>query len=220
MFGGGQLFDWVKVGDYNLLAQAFENKLLNFFEKQDLDYGVAPTTPHYSVYNKTNTVYWFHLFSRDCYDNLNENVIELEYQSKKQKIDYLVEKFKKLKKYRTLYILAELDPRFFLSSIDCKNMLIRIRNGLEKLRGNRNFSLLFCSRFSSFEIEIGNFENIYIKTLSYDLTENLSIYMGIRDSSRWDPILFEFPFTIEKIKRDHTGIDSTMDDANGFWDNN
>ena len=202
-FGGGQLFDWVLVEDYHLLAEAFEKNLKRFFEKSDLAYDFDPVYP--KVYNTKNKIYWSHLFSRKSFEALVDNAIETEFELRNQKITYLSEKFKALKNYRCLYIISEYQPKFFLSPLEMKKMLIHVRNGLEYMRGNRNFSLLFCCLNPFYKQEIKDFENIYIRILNRNPEEPV----GYQDSASWDPILYEFPFTLEKIDWDQTGLDFT-----------
>jgi hypothetical protein len=200
-FGGGQLFDWLVVHDYNKLAKAFENDLLDLFDRSDLVI-VNKESAHPNVKNIKYNMTWAHLFSRDV-NNLITN-IDLEYDCKKQKIEYLSNKFRELKKYRTLYIIAyPFEGNGPFDTIKpTKKVLIRLRNALKNIRGNNNFSILFCS----LENASMKFENIYFRKIVNPI--NGTPCQG--DNACWDELLSQFPFILNQQETDGSGMDDSI----------
>jgi hypothetical protein len=189
-FGGGQLFDWLVIRDYHKLALAIENNLQDLFERSDLE--LTPPPGFRSVINVKYAMSWVHLFSRNPDESIAENIIDLEYATCKQKIDYLSKKFKSLSQYPTLYILTypfERDGYINTKEPD-RAALIHLRNALEKFRGNRNFDILYCPLIKKFE----DFENIYVRKI-INPTDRPP-FKG--DSACWDWMLSQFPFSLEK----------------------
>lgn len=188
-FGGGQVFDWMLIHDYNKLAEAFENDLNDLLERDDLE-----SMPCWDAWYVRNTKYnmtWNHLFTPGPPNTLC-NTLDLEYPDRKQKIDHLVDKFKNLKEYRTLYIVAYpfIGPNGYGWGSDEPDFytILNLRNAIAKIRGNDNFSLLYCPVIQSFE----EYENIYVRTIEFIPP---GAWMG--NAKTWDAILSEFPFTLE-----------------------
>ena len=103
IFGGGQLFDWLIIYDYRKLAEAIENNLSDLFDRSDL---IVEGKEYPVVKNHKYLMTRNHLFTRNPDQTLPANVLELEYDSRKQKINYLSKKFRDLRNFRTLYIIA------------------------------------------------------------------------------------------------------------------
>ena len=100
---------------------------------------------------------WNHLFTRMQGNAMDPNIIDLEYGIRKEKLDYLAQKFRDLSNYRTLYILAYPEPSNELETIEPNLItLIRLRNAITKIRGNANFDLLYCSLYKKFD----DFDNL------------------------------------------------------------
>lgn len=192
-FGGGQLFDWVAINDFNKLVEALDNNLIDIFEREDL----IVEHHHVSfVYNVKYNMSWIHLFTRYEGYSLPENIIELEYDNRKQKIDYLCEKFKNLSQYRTLYVIAILEYIPPLKSLD----LERLYTALVNLRGNDNFAILYCPIKKEFE----DFSSIFVREIPFfkepACPENCVC---------WDAVLSEFPYIIIKGSKDKSGMDNS-----------
>jgi hypothetical protein len=206
-FGGGQLFDWLVIHDYNKLAEAIENKLIDLFDRNDLLLGPSWAGDAYPcVKNVRYLMTWNHLFTRQG-NSISPHIIDLEYDIKKNQIDYLSKKFNELKNYRTLYIVAyPFIGNGILNTLepDLKT-LIRLRNALKKYRQNSNFTLLFCPLNKKFE----NSKNIVVQEITNppDLPE----YTG--DFNCWDMLLSQFPFTTNKIEIDLTKLYKNDADA-------
>lgn len=195
-FGGGQLFDWLIIHDYRLFSQALENELTDLFELPDL---VVDKLVKNVKYKMT----WNHLFSKNEKGVCPDNILELEYPLKKQKIDYLIEKFKDLRRYRTLYILAfPFDETQKNVTEPTPEVLARLIQALEKLRGNDNFTLLYCPLKERFEA----FEKLCIRQMDNPINGK-SPSEG--DYEKWDRMLLEFPFTLEKAVEDNSCMDNT-----------
>ena len=201
-FGGGQLLDWVAIADYQLLSQAIENHLNDFFEYPDLAYGLkVDGYPRDVVYNSKYRIYWEHLFTRISDEHLVCNVLQMEYPIRKEKIDYLSQKFRDLKNYRTLYIISDPYEKTLENALDLST-LIRLRDALAIMRGNQNFSLLFCPLNQFF----GDFENIFVRQIQ--IVENQPVHQG--DDKCWDRILKEFQFKIKQPEVDPTNMDKSF----------
>lgn len=191
-YGGGQLFDWLIIHDYNKLSKALENNLSDIFERSDLVFdreGFGNSYP--CIRNIKYDMTWNHLFTRLENHSLPPNILDLEYDIKKQKIDYLSEKFKNLKHYRTLYIVAYpfIGSGTLRTTEPDKNTLIRLRNALLQLRGNNNFTLLFCPLRQKFR----EFENVLIRTIVN--SKDLPPYKG--DFNCWNQMLSQFPYSLD-----------------------
>lgn len=191
-FGGGQLFDWLIIHDYNKFAKALENGLMDLFNRSDLllIYSLNGL-PYSAIRNCRYEMTWNHLFTRELNQSYSPNIIDIEYGIKKTKIDYLSEKFKLLKYYRTLYIIAY--PYVGAGELETKELdrkvIKRIRNALLKMRGNANFSVLFCPLIKTFD----DFDNIKVRTIV-----NSANPPHLGDFGCWDRMLSEFPFTLTK----------------------
>lgn len=199
-FGGGQLFDWMTMQDYDKLADALENQLADLFELSDL---VVITENIQYVKNIKYDMTWNHLFTRNAEGSVAENVLEIEYEIKKQKINYLSEKFRQLRDYRTLYIISyPFQIGTMALALPEKNSLVRVRNALEKLRGNDNFAILYCTVQKSFD----KFDNIYVKEITpWDKSQPYTSYYY----EEWDAILSKFPFSTKHLTVDKSGLDDT-----------
>jgi hypothetical protein len=195
-FGGGQLFDWLVIHDYNKFAEALENGLVDILECNDLILEQAAwNTKRTVVRNVKYNMTWSHLFTREKDESIVKDIFDIEYDIKKAKIDYLTKKFKNLKNYRTLYIISYsffISPKITKVIEPTKQTLIRVRNALRKLRGNNNFTLLFCP----LEKKIEDFENICVRQYK-------------SDTESWNFILSKFPFTLDKIEVDESHLDNT-----------
>jgi hypothetical protein len=205
-FGGGQLFDWLVIHDYNKLAEAIENNLADLFERSDLILTSDWVTncDYWTVQNMKYKMTWNHLFSRPGNGLVTDDLIDVEYDSRKHKIEYLAEKFKSLREYRTLYIIAHPchGMGFFNTKKPNKSTLIRLRNALEKMRGNRNFSILFCS----LNAKNKRFENIYMRAIVNP--QNNLFWEG--DYDCWNGMLSQFPFNPNKADTDKSGLDNSF----------
>ena len=202
VFGGGQLFDWMVVQNYSKLARLLEDHLNGLFEIEDLVIEKSQRDANYNyVRNIKHEMIWNHLFGRKKNGLVALNVIEKEFHDKKQKIDYLVSKFINLKIYRTLYVIAypftgkEMEER---EEPDL-TILTSIRDSLEILRGNDNFSILFCTIDKKFE----EFENIYVREVRIPANKNTC---G-GDNASWNLVLSEFPFTLSRAITDRSNMD-------------
>lgn len=194
-FGGGQLFDWLVIHDYNKLSEAIKNNLIDLFEKSDLQ--VVKMSKSYNVRNLKYHMTWNHLFTRISKTQIRSDIIELEYELRKQKIDYLSGKFRSLGQYRTLYIVTypfiDAGP---LGTIEPNlETLVRLRNSLTQIRGNQNFTLLFCPLVKKFE----DFENIQVRTIP---AANVLPWEG--DYIFWNAFLSQYPITIDPITIEKT----------------
>lgn len=187
-FGGGQLFDWLVIHDYNQLCVALENNLLDIFEKKDLIFDNFCFPKKLEIRNIKYNMTWNHLFAKNSDKTYQNNIIDLEYDLKKQKIDYLSNKFKELKNYRTLYILAYpfIDNKPLNTNKPNKETLIRLSKAIEKIRVNKNFDLLFCPLKCNFQ----SFDNILIRVI-YNATNNPAVE---GDYDCWNNLLNQFPF--------------------------
>lgn len=160
-FGGAQVFDWMVIHDYNKLVEALENNLEDLLEREDLEVGPS-WERSYLVKNIKYQMTWNHLFTLSLPDAM-PSILEEEYPVKKQKIDYLVNKFRELKNYRTLYIVAypfHGHGRLGTEEPDFE-VILNLRNALAKIRGNDDFSLLYCPLDKRFE----EYENIFVRTI-------------------------------------------------------
>lgn len=196
-FGGGQLFDWLVIHNYNFLALALECNLTNFFEKSDLV--IEPSvTGQLCVRNAFFNMTWNHLFTRNAANHLDLDIIEREYDIKKRKLDYLAEKFRALKNFRTLYVVTyphEIDGTFNTLRPDI-HTLIRLRNALVNIRGNDNFTLLFCTPTKIYE-DISNIQ--------------MRAFGGYEDPhAGWKKIFSEFRYTLDKVEVDNSQLDNTF----------
>lgn len=84
-----------------------------------------------------------------------------------------------------------------------KKMLIHLQNALEKMRGNHNFAILYCPLQKNFD----DFDNIYIRTIINPSNDARG------DFNCWNQILYQFPFTLEKIEVDNSQMDNTFDEG-------
>ncbi len=199
-FGGGQLFDWLVIHDYDKFCEVLENNLVDLMEKSDL----VPTASWDNVYIKNikYQITWNHLFTRLMPNFTPEGhaavqtVLDNEYEVKKQKIDYLIKKFKELGRYRTLYIIGYpfIDTGRFNTIEPTIQTLTRLSHALEKIRGNKNFMILYCPLQKKFD----DFDNIVIKEIVSG--PSVTDYEG--DYECWGAILNTFPFYVEKSDSD------------------
>lgn len=74
--------------------------------------------------------------------------------------------------------------------------ILRLRDALTTLRGNTNFTLLYCPLEKTFE----DTENILVRTV---ITEPGWEHIGKYDF--WFNLLSEFPYSLEKIEQDANG---------------
>ena len=70
-----------------------------------------------------------------------------------------------------------------------QSALIHVRDALEQMRGNRNFTLLFCPLEEVTE-NFEEVENILIRSIQLISVED----------DLWNEMLYEFPFTLEKLE--------------------
>jgi hypothetical protein len=203
LYGGGQLFDWLVIHNYAKFATALENNLSGVFELADLLVGPSWTANYRCVKNINYEMTWNHLFTRQG-NNVPDNILDLEYDARKQKIDYLIKKFKTLNQYRTLYILAyPFTGNGDMGTIEPDLVtVIRIRNALEQLRGNNNFTLLFASLQNRSQEDL---PNIHFRTI---VKGSKPAYEG--DFNCWNTLLSEYPFRIDQVASDTTEIDNTV----------
>ena len=197
-FGGGQLFDWMVIHDYTKFVIALENELLDVFEYSDLKLGPSWRDNFLYVKNIKYEMTWNHLFSRHPDGYIAPNIIDLEYAEKKSKIDHLTNKFKSLGQYKTLYILAYPYPKDGISPIltvaPDRSTIIRVRDAIKNIRGNSNFTLLYCTYEKTFD----SFENISVRTIPN--ADNG--YTSTEQCERWEMIFEEFPHSLEGITED------------------
>lgn len=191
-FGGGQLFDWVVINDYNKLIEAIENDLIDLFEFEDLI-----VQNNYKVYNTKYMIHWSHLFTRNQDNSLSDDIIELEYDIRKQRIDYLSTKFKNLRQFRTLYIFSILDGKFVIDTL----ILQRLYTALKNFRGNDNFAILYCPIKKEFE----DFSSIYVREVPFPATSIPSE----EELAYWNEMLSEFPYSLTSGDSDKSNLDNS-----------
>ena len=105
---------------------------------------------------------------------------------KKQKMDYLAQKFRELALYRTLYIIAfphHYDGCDGMSEPD-RNTLNSLYHSIEKMRGNDNFVILYLPHRKKFESS----NNIIV----YQMPSVGRVDGG--NTSKWHKVLSKFPF--------------------------
>ncbi len=190
------------IHDYDKLAETIENNLVDFFERSDLVLYIGwegPSCPY--VKNVKNNITWRHLFTRRGDGSIAENFLDLEYEIKKKKVDYLAEKFRLLKNYRTLYVIAyPFIGAGILETIEpSKKSLIRLYRALSKLRGNSNFKILFCQLEPKFK----ELEKIRVRKI----VSSHPFFLG--DHESWHRVLSEFPYTLDKLEFDNSELDNT-----------
>lgn len=194
--------------DYDKVSEAIENDLCDLLEKSDL----VPTLSWDNIYLK-NVRYemtWNHLFTRiGVHANAEgfaavQAVLDREYDIKKQKIDYLIEKFKDLRRYRTLYIVAFTTAKVnsFKNFEPDEQTLLRLSRALEKIRGNDNFAILFCPTEKKFD----SFDNIIVREI---FGGHVAAHIG--DFTLWNEVLMTIPFSEEKVENDTQGWANHMD---------
>ena len=190
--GHADLFDWLWIPDYRKFAQALENHLEDFFERKDFDIIISTQTPNIEIGNRKYEMFWNHLFEtytgtynerNRTIDKLTEEILDREFPSIYEKINYLKKKFIGAKQHSTLYIITgkiggvELDL----------DTLLQVRNALTTIRdGNKHFCLLYVSENPLCE----NTENIIVRT-----AKSLGPRWNQADPVRWREILDEFKFT-------------------------
>ncbi|MBA4249817.1 MAG: hypothetical protein C0432_04880 [Candidatus Puniceispirillum sp.] len=156
--GHSDLFDWLIIKDYRLLADAFFRNLDDFFELQDF---IFPGTPINSKYNMD----WCHLGHKldnngdwnrqETTMKTHDDFIRL-FDDTKNKIEYLKKKFINSQDKNAIYIITE-DKRWN-KEIDLST-LIYLRDSITHIRnGNKNFCLVLSSENPKFE----SFENILV----------------------------------------------------------
>jgi len=190
--GHSDLFDWMIINDYNLLADALSLHLIDFFERQDFVDGKDNRWK--MLINKKYNMCWNHLFDKeyegywvvDQLGNLLEEGIDMVFPMIKEKINHLKNKFIQAKEKNTLYVLNEK-----YSSVT-KETLYHLRDSLVCIReGNRDFSILFVTKEKSFD----DFENIFVRESVKTITTWGPWDGG--DNERWRTILGELKFTSE-----------------------
>lgn len=181
--GHADLFDWMIMRDYDLLAEALSNNLTDFFEKGDF-----AIEPHI-----TNTKYkmdWIHIFHEanaqlgwvSIVSGDRSVFFDGEFPNIKQKMNYLRDKFIDAKNKKTLYIISE------KYSFPNKETLCHLRNSLILIRqGNKDFAILFVTKKQRFS----SFENILVR----ESTKIMPCGWDGGDNLRWREILNEFKFT-------------------------
>jgi len=188
--GHADLFDWLFIYDYNLLANALSNKLVDIFEKDD--FIKTARIENKAVFNKRYNMQWNHLFDNrigaySAHNTSNWNqYVSLEYfhdhfDETRSKIDHLREKFISAKNQKTLYIIShpQTGPTF--------ETLVRVRDSLTTIRqGDKQFAILFVPNSQTYE----GAENIIVR-------EAIKLKDGWNGANpaRWHEILSEFKFT-------------------------
>ena len=185
--GHGDLFDWMLMENYNLLAEALENNLTDFFEREDLS-----ITTFYPVSTKYE-MHWLHMFheaneragwiSRMPHDKKSQvDFLDQEFPKVKEKMNYLRDKFISAKDKKTLYVIHE------KKNLIERETLSHLRDSLKSIRQeNKDFAILFVTtreRFSSFD-------NILVR----ESTKVMPGGWDHGDPVRWREILDEFKFT-------------------------
>ncbi len=187
--GHSDLFDWMFIYDYDLLADALENGLKDFFEKED--FIKTDFIERKAVFNQKYNMQWNHLFDKrmNAYSEVHttncEDYVSLEffndaYEKTREKIDYLKSKFIEAKDKKTLYVIYHPNCGPALET------LLRIRNALIDIRnGDMHFVLLFVPHSKTYE----GIENIVVR-------EALNSGAGSEAGNpiRWKEILDEFNF--------------------------
>lgn len=200
LFGGNHLFDWVFTNNYEKVQEALSKDFKNFFSKKNLK-------PGSHVIDNAYNIGWNHLFKKIKQSSnqaiVTQEIIDDEYEDKKKKVDYLIEKFKDLKNYRTIYIISNTLFKKPLEDSD----LLKLFNSLEKFRGNNNFSLLYLDQANE-EKDITPY--IFKRKIVHDKS---TIWKG--DSESWEKALKEFPSSIKEIniKKEVTSLEK----ESGQW---
>ena len=168
-FGGGHIFDWMFMHDYSKLTDAIQNNLDDVFIKENMN----------GCYNVKYNMGWIHLFE-------DSTTMDQVFPLKKQKMDYLAQKFRELALYRTLYIIAfphHYDGCDGMNEPD-KNTLKALYRSIKNMRGNDNFVILYLPHRKKFE----STKNIIV----YEMPSVGRVDGG--DTHKWDKILSKFPF--------------------------
>ncbi len=180
--GHGHFFDWTGILNYNKLCVAFQTKLSDIFNIEDLRTElIQPGYPH--IFNDKYGIRWRHLFDRikgfpD--KNFKKEDFARYYPDFKAKINYLTQKFISLKNKKTLYILSNVHNQI------CNEGLKEIRDALSLCRnGNQDFSLLVITDTPG----VSSFENIFVRKANH-LFQN---WNG-GNPQQWKAILDQFSF--------------------------
>ena len=159
------------------------------------------------VKNVKYKMLWAHLFSRNKDEKITLQSLNDQFVDREQKIKYLSEKFRSLREYRTLYIIAYPfrkgeKPSYIPPD---KKTLKRLYGALEKMRGNSNFSILYCT----LEKKFSDFSKVYVRTI---LSKENAEHHWFGDDASWDKALFEFPFSADKLTRSANVLENTVFD--------
>lgn len=180
--GHADLFDWSAILNYDLFVLALSNNLTDFFEKEDFIQEI--TQGKKIIVNTKYEMRWSHLFDKfDIHwtefslDTFKEN-----FDSIKEKIDYLRKKFIEAKTVSALYTIVH-----EAEGLD-EPMLRKLRDSLLLVReGNKNFMILAISKIAMSE----SFENIIVRCASkFKLRRK-----GGDNTPRWNEIFRQFNFS-------------------------
>lgn len=181
--GHADLFDWLFINDYDLLATALNKGLTDFFEFEDFNWN------KFGGINKKYNMNWNHLFV--CGHNTFEgsvpesNILEA-FPGMKAKINYLRSKFLDAASHKTLYVISHPQKISSAALLNVRNALVNVRNG------DTSFSILYIpSGGASPDVStIG--DNIFVREAKF-LGEKA--VWNYADHQRWHEILSEFKFS-------------------------
>lgn len=164
--GQSDIFDWLIIKDYNLLADAFNNDLKDIFEFDDLS---IPENTAF-VYNNKYHMNWKHLFDSlgdyggeaiyDKKERLTKKLLFKFYPTLRSKIEYLRNKFLDLKNKNTIYLISTGNMDYHNTGVLFPKIedLRKLRDSLIKMRGNNNFIILYIPMYKQYESE----DNIFV----------------------------------------------------------
>ncbi len=185
--GHADLFDWMIIYDYDLLAEALLKKLKDLFEEEDFDAKIIHGWK--TLVNRRYNMHWNHLFNQeyegywvknDTGEFSMESISPL-FQEIKKKITYLIDKFIASKNSKTLYVIHD---KYYTFS---KEVILKLRESIVDIRdGDKNFAILLVGK----KINIENFQNVYF----FESTKVPSGWDS-GDPIRWKEILDQFKFT-------------------------
>lgn len=182
--GFSDLFDWLFIHDYNMLAYAFQNNFEDLFNPNDI-YVFENT---HTIVNRKYTMSWNHIYNTHLlhriipitYDQLIEDLSLI-----KTKLEHNIKKMFNANMKKVLYII---DSTYTTINNEILNKLYI---SILKYRNNNNFKILLLYVDEKFPEIINNFDN----------SENGYIFRKIPYTSnytdfhnKWTEIFNEFSF--------------------------
>ncbi|RZI45402.1 hypothetical protein [Candidatus Finniella inopinata] len=203
-FWGGFPFDWVRIEDYAGLIRLIERDFSQFFDKGNIvGYWEEPNlATKQTLYDKLNCItrrnflesivlkrndqqdFSYRGFAEEYNRTQVTDFLEApwkeEYERCHQKIGYMIDKFRNLKSYKTLYIINYQLP---------DHQLKELSKALAKSRMNLNFTIIVCHH----EVENRKIDdNIVLrKTACLHWVNNWYWDTSILDEFKLDPKILE-----------------------------